>query len=96
LVGFFLCIMAGLVMTCVCVCVCEQEQTDLRSALTALGMVSSPAAEQIHRVRSAVASAMAADSHQRLATSGLHPSPSMPEAVYSPLRYDGRASQAGL
>ena len=70
---------------------CEQEQADFRSALAALGLVSSPAAEQIQRVRSAVTAAMAADSHQRLATSNLHPSPSMPEAVYSPLSYERKA-----
>ena len=72
-----------------------QEQAELRDALTALGLVSSPAAEQIHRIRSAVASAMAADSHQRLSTSNLHPSPSMPDAVYSPLSYDRAFSGAG-
>ena len=65
-----------------------QEQSELRSALTALGLVSSPAAEQIQRIRANIASAMASDSHQRLATAALHPSPSMPEAVYSPLTYD--------
>ena len=72
-----------------------QESAELRDALTALGLVSSPAAEQIHRIRSAVISAMAADSHQCSATSKLHPSPSMPDAVYSPASYDRALAGGG-
>jgi hypothetical protein len=69
-----------------------QELADLGSALTALGLASSPAVKQIQRISAAIAKAMAEDTHERSATACLHPSQSLPTAVYGPLAYDAEAS----
>lgn len=65
----------------------EEETRDLCAALAELALPKSPAAEQISRVHSSIAAAMAADSHQTCLTMRLHPSQSLPTASYDPLSY---------
>jgi hypothetical protein len=64
-----------------------KELEKLNATLKELGIDKSPAAQQVARVHASIAAAMASDSHQRAATSHLHPTRSLPGSAYNPLFY---------
>lgn len=64
-----------------------KELEKLNATLKELGIEKSPAAQQVARVHASIAAAMASDSHQRAATSHLHPTRSLPGSAYNPLFY---------
>jgi len=68
-------------------CRAAEEAREAKSVLQDLGLAKSPALRAAAKLRLAVATAMHSDSHTAEATRHLHPSPSMPGAIYDPQRY---------
>jgi hypothetical protein len=68
-----------------------KELEKLNATLKELGVERSPAAQQVASVQASIAAAMATDSHQRAATSRLHPTRSLPGSTYDPLFYTANA-----
>jgi hypothetical protein len=69
-----------------------KELEKLNATLKELGIERSPAAQQVAMVQASIAEAMASDSHQRAATSRLHPTRSLPGSTYDPLFYTTQSS----
>lgn len=68
-------------------CRLDDEAREARSILRDLGLEHSPVLNDAGRLRAALAEAMLQDSHGKQATRHLHPSPSLPDAVYDPQKY---------